>query len=888
MLNPDPRFRLRSSQVATEIADHFDAMSSLWAGATGELSYLLTFVPHEYFQTLLNWGWITHTPTSPEGRIQLADRIERDLSRGILVHAPLGADPFVPAGDSTRKRQATALLLGEQAAWFCQPFRPPSAWGTNASMDDVLIIKYVVPRDSARGRRLLADYQRDRFAQRLGAIEVFPYDIAKSALAERRKGRPKWTPLLEAALPTESGSDRDLVFTSAFDWFLDYQETVLRAREYAYELVSEGNERYLVLQLDRARDERRLRSTTMLPLFASSPRRRPNFGDFFKSLVNEDGSGDIEVLADEDGHPGDFASAGRVYFTKRLNDDAIEVVRADTTPRIPQRGWLRPQGDVGDRVAWRRQMAARSELARNKVLIRQLQDPVTIPGFREHWEHAGDGLTGGEKVADILACQPLYALQGPPGTGKTEFAARAIGAYLAREPTARILVSAQSNYALDNLALRVLEHMAERPDLPEATALRLVSNSSVDRADERMRKYFPSELAATRQQELERCVGAKMATAPRDVQAVLARWLSRIGAAGPELTDRLRRSANLVFATCSGAAEEAFFIGESPEPFDWVVVEEAAKAWPTELAIPLIRGLRWTLIGDQKQLPAHRIEEVTQFLTACSSDADPDLRVHGERADEYLSVFRLFEGLFKHDRPDVKGLDRPTGKLATQFRMIDPIGRLISDIFYTDANLDDLQPGSARLPDGWLKTGREAAMLTIREPRAFADKALVWVDTRGMPGHGDEPTWSNQGEVDLAVRLVELIQPRPRPKKDGYTADPLAVLTPYRRQADLLRMFSAVKPYVSTVHAFQGRQADIVLVSLVRDTMQGPPERPGENIGYLTQRELVNVMLSRARELLVLIGDFTHFATCGDRAWAWICEQVTIHGHVIGAEEATR
>jgi hypothetical protein len=321
----------------------------------------------------------------------------------------------VPAGDSAKKRQATTLLLGEQAAWFCQPFRPPSAWGTAAPMDDVLIVKYVVPRDTARGRRLLADYQRDRFAQRLGAIEAFPFDIAKSALAERREDRPKWTPLLEATLPTVSDSDRDLMFTNAFDWFLDYQETVLRAREYAYELVSEGSERHLVLRLDRARDERRLRSTTMLPLFASSPRRRPSFGDFFKNLVNDDGSEDIEVLADEDGHPGDFASAGRVYFTKRLNDDAIEVARADTTPRIPPRGWLRPQGDVGDRVALRRQTAARSELVRNKVLVRQLQDPITIPGFREPWKHAGDGLVGGEKVADMLACQPLYALQGPPG-----------------------------------------------------------------------------------------------------------------------------------------------------------------------------------------------------------------------------------------------------------------------------------------------------------------------------------------------------------------------------------------------------------------------------------------------------------------------------------------
>ena len=104
---------------------------------------------------------------------------------------------------------------------------------------------------------------------------------------------------------------------------------VLRAREYAYELVSQGNERHLRVRLDRARDERRQRSWAMGPLYASSPRRRPSFGDFFKNLLNDDGSGDIEVLADESGRAGDFASAGRVFFSSRLNDDAIEVRRAE-------------------------------------------------------------------------------------------------------------------------------------------------------------------------------------------------------------------------------------------------------------------------------------------------------------------------------------------------------------------------------------------------------------------------------------------------------------------------------------------------------------------------------------------------------------------------------
>ena len=889
MLNPDPRFRPRSSQVATEIADRFDALTSLWAGTSGEVKYLLTFVPPEYYQTLYSWGgWMTDPPNSPEGRRQLQQAIERDLTRGILVYAPRGAEPFVSAGDSATKRQATALLLGDQLAWFCQPFRPSSAWGTTAAVDDVLIIKYVVQQGNSRGGRLLSEHLRDPLAKRLGAIEAFPFDIARNLLAQKRQNRPKWTPLLEATIPTVAPSDEDLVFGSAFDWFLDYQETALRAREYAYELVSQGNERHLRVRLDRARDERRQRSSAMGPLYASSPRRRPSFGDFFKNLLNDDGSGDIEVLADESGRPGDFASAGRVFFSSRLNDDAIEVRRAETTSRIPPVGWLRPQGDVGDRVTLRRQRAARAELMKHKVLMRQLQSPTTIPGFREPWVHAGDGLEGGDMVADLLACQPLYALQGPPGTGKTEFAARAIGAYLSREPTSRVLVSAQSNYALDNLALRVLDHVASLPAAPVVTPLRIVTNSSVDRADERMHKYFPTELATTQQQELQERLSQRIGTAPAAQQSVLAQWLKRAAEAGPELADRLGRSANLVFATCSAAAEEAFFTGESAEPFNWVMVEEAAKAWPTELAIPLIRGLRWTLIGDQQQLPAHRIDDVTKFLFACADDIDPEMRAHGQQADKYIKVFKLFESLFKHRPPELEGLQRPVGTLTTQFRMIDPIGDLISRIFYTEKEVDDLVPGEVQLPDGWLRTGRRRADIALTAPKVLAGRALVWVDTAGLPNHGDEPTWSNEGEADVVARLVERLRPTPRPKRDGYSADPLAILTPYRRQAELLRRHPPAEPYVATVPAFQGRQADIVLVSLVRDTPRGARERPGENIGFLTQPELVNVMLSRARDLLVVVGDFRHFATYGNRMWAWICESFRTQGCVITAKEAAR
>lgn len=62
--------------------------------------------------------------------------------------------------------------------------------------------------------------------------------------------------------------------------------------------------------------------------------------------------------------------------------------------------------------------------------------------------------------------------------------------------------------------------------------------------------------------------------------------------------------------------------------------------------------------------------------------------------------------------------------------------------------------------------------------------------------------------------------------------------------------------------AFQGREADIVVMSLVRDRRPpGSEEQPWLGLGYLTGPDLINVLLYPPRQLLVLVGDFEHFAS---------------------------
>jgi superfamily I DNA and/or RNA helicase len=232
--------------------------------------------------------------------------------------------------------------------------------------------------------------------------------------------------------------------------------------------------------------------------------------------------------------------------------------------------------------------------------------------------------------------------------------------------------------------------------------------------------------------------------------------------------------------------------------------------------------------------------------------------------------------------------------MSTQHRMRRPIAEVVSRVFYPASN--QLLPDG--LPPGRLRTEVEISPLPLKAPAALAGEAVVWLDTSGVPDcSDDEPRWWNPGEARLAARLVERLRPRPVSHRNGYSGEPLAVLTPYRHQARVLEGYGELRDFVSTIHAFQGREADIVLVSLVRDQRHGPPGAPWSSLGHLTQRSLINVMMSRARKLLVIIGNFAHFANVdqeyrelGDLDdgpfWGHLCTAVQLYGTVLPAQEA--
>lgn len=933
MLSPRQADRPSAAEVVDSLGRLYEAAVSFWQPEAASRPRLVAFMPRQSDETIKYWGWISHSAQTPQGLIELREYIVRDLRSAVLYHAPEGAFPFLRGKEKEEKlRSACHVLVGQSAVWFCDVMRRATAFGAlGPRLDDVLLIKYVADRAEPLVRDKLAVLTESQRKRRIGAIDAVPYNLPAGELDAERVGRPSWIPALDAVRSSDRTYDpEESDYRDAVESVLRYEGVVLRARRYAYVCHEGGRPGGTVtLELDRERDLRELRRDPVLAKFAGSEQRRPRMGDFFDA---ETGRGDDKVLLvpDDRGRPGSYSYNGRVTaeFVERTGPDRLTVLTSNDpdAPPVPSSGWIQVAADQGTNTAINRQVEAVSELFANKLLVSQLRHPWSFRLLPGKWEHAGEVLDGPSEdvsgprahgspgktesdgrqaVLDMLTLLPFYALQGPPGTGKTEVAAQAIAEFLRMTPEARVLVSAQSNHALDNLGARVLRLLGALdadgiliPDGWSGVPLR-VSSVSGTAPDPVMRQWSSGNLTTHRAALIRRRLAeAERAAGP--FGDIVDRWAALLDTDGEnalgDLEERLQRSANLVFATCATATAANVTPGGAKSGFDWIVVEEAAKASVTELTVPLTRGTRWTLIGDHRQLSAFRRAELARFLQDCANDPDPNVASLHEREASILGALDLFASLFKEiEQPSARqatvGRTAPLRVLRKQYRMRDPIAQVISRVFYpTSPSLE-----SDGLPPGGLRTGREVPPAKLTTPSWLAGRSLVWLNTEHVSSCHDRPHWSNYGEAAIVARLVDELDLDLHLGADGQIGDELAVLSPYQEQLKQLRNLGVDDRLLHSVHEFQGREADVAVVSLVRHT--APPVQTGQDpeaaarrggYGYVADRELVNVLFSRARGLLVVVGNHAHFAAYDDPDdpfWPQVCRAVELYGDVLDARD---
>ena len=372
--------------------------------------------------------------------------------------------------------------------------------------------------------------------------------------------------------------------------------------------------------------------------------------------------------------------------------------------------------------------------------------------------------------------------------------------------------------------------------------------------------------------DIEHAIDAPLRQSRRGISAVVASYHAALSQAPNEAARAVREYASIVGATCQQSAGKAMSslkelsdldASEGIE-FDTVVIDEAARANPLDLFVPMAMARRRIiLVGDHRQLPHLVQRELEDELISRQSLTEAQAKAYEQS---------LFERLVKQlrEQEKVDNIKRVV-MLDTQYRMHPTLGDFISKQFYESEGLDVLH------------SGRPAEDFAHTIP-GYQGKCAAWLDVPLQDGKERflKPGYERRAEAISIAKEVKRIADSCGPSLS------IGVISFYRAQCDLILDALAdeglaeeedgeiriARSYrqtesgderlrVGTVDAFQGKEFDVVFLSVVRaNDVVIPDQKEGEErerllnskYGHLRLANRMNVAMSRQRKLLVAVG----------------------------------
>ena len=322
---------------------------------------------------------------------------------------------------------------------------------------------------------------------------------------------------------------------------------------------------------------------------------------------------------------------------------------------------------------------------------------------------------------------------------------------------------------------------------------------------------------------------------------------------------------NSVFGATCQQSDSQFIANIKPNiEYDTVLIDEAARSNPLDLFIPMVQARRRIiLVGDHRQLP-HIIDH--QIQREIENEMARDKSVAEETRDFIQKS--LFEHLYKNLNETSYSDLRRIVTLDTQFRMHPKLGDFVSKEFY-ESNKEP--PIKAGLP-------KESFGHALPK---YAGRAAAWFDV--PPKDGRERPGQSKSRPSEAKALAEELKrlldtPAAKDLTFGcitfYSAQVKCINEELQRLGVVDGNDKVVPDYrdihladgqiverlrIGTVDAFQGKEFDVVLLSVVRSNDQRDHDERARRrrYGHLMSPNRLCVSMSRQKRLLIVLGDPT-------------------------------
>lgn len=315
---------------------------------------------------------------------------------------------------------------------------------------------------------------------------------------------------------------------------------------------------------------------------------------------------------------------------------------------------------------------------------------------------------------------------------------------------------------------------------------------------------------------------------------LLDEWRNKISDGSSNNYSELKKlyieNANVIGITCIQSGTKDF--NENYPSFDVVIIDEASKSTPPDIILPMLKGKKIVLVGDHKQLPP--------FI---DQNAYDEIDEDDEQLKKLIKV-SLFEELYEKSYRSMRTM------LFRQYRMHKDIAALINQ-FYVNTDAGRLESPASEFK----QHGCEGLEIN-------ADNHVVWYDVPNIEKYYEKKinnSYYNEYEVDCVKKILCILE---KNLTSNNKCKNIGIITFYDAQVKLLeeklinndfyKRFGHMTLRIGSVDRFQGMEEDIIIISFVRNNCD-------HTIGFARDNRRINVALSRAKDLLVIVGSSDNF-----------------------------